>query len=261
MLKLRDITKQMIARLEQRSGCHVHVMEDPKLDTLSKIKIARGNMPAHIISYKPGLKNESPDYSIIFQCAMALRVFDCAPDERRLIAASPTANESLQDILVRPNGIAEKFQLSGSDLDAFTGKLVDGLIAHLCSIPLSLRVSETISIDHPELLDLEVVHVERELLINKETLSAQIRELMPPQVFDPTQAISSAYVHFWAERLERPEIVNPYRLAGFESQGIELLKIYEGIPGDPANDCELIDAWAEYLGIRDWYTWLPYQAP
>jgi hypothetical protein len=260
-LKLRDTTQQMIALLEQKSGCLVHVMEDPRLENLSSIKIARGNMPAHIISYKPGLKNEAPDYSIIFQCAMALRVFDCPPDERRLIAASSTANETLQDILVRPNGIAEKFQLSGAHLEGFTAKLVDGLVAHLCSIPLSLRVSETLSLEHPELLELEAVHVERELLINKETLSAQIREIMPPEVFDPTQSINAAFALFWAERLERPEIVNPYRLAGFESQGIELLKIYEGIPGEPANDCELIDAWAEHLGIRDWYTWLPYQAP
>lgn len=251
----------MIALLEQKSGCLVHVMEDPKLENLSRIKIARGNMPAHIISYKPGLKNESPDYSIIFQCAMAMRVFDCPPDERRLIAASSTANESLQAILARPNGIAEKFQLSGARLNGFTDKLVDGLIAHLCSIPLSLRVSESLSLDHPELLELEAAHVERELLINKETLSDQIQEIMPSEVFDPTQCINAAFAIFWAERLERTEIVNPYRLAGFESHGSELLKIYEGIPSDPTNDCELIDAWADHLGIRDWYTWLPYQAP
>jgi len=75
-LKLREVTNQMIAVLEQKSGCLVHVMEDPNLPTLSAIKIARGNIPAHIISYKPASKNETPDYSIIFQCALAIRLFD-----------------------------------------------------------------------------------------------------------------------------------------------------------------------------------------
>ncbi len=70
-MKLRETTKQIIALLEQKSGYLVHVRrpEDPNLPTISTIIIARGNLPAHIISYKPGLKNESPDYSIIFQCA------------------------------------------------------------------------------------------------------------------------------------------------------------------------------------------------
>lgn len=260
-MKLRETTKQLIALLEKKSGYLVHVREDPNLPTISKIIIARGNLPAHIISYKPGLKNEAPDYAIIFQCAMAIRMFDCPPDDRHLIASSRTAYESLQDILARPNGIAEKIQLSGAHLDEFTDQLVDGLIAHLRSIPLSLRVSEKLSLDHPELLELEAAHVEKEILINKETLSDRIRAIMPSEVFNPTQYINTAFAIFWADHLERPEIVNPYRLAGFESQGIELLRIHADIPNVPINDCELINAWAEYLQIRDWYTWIPYQSP
>jgi|GEM_PF-6795660 len=40
-LKLREITKQMTALLEQKSGCLVHAMEDPNLSTFSSIKNAR----------------------------------------------------------------------------------------------------------------------------------------------------------------------------------------------------------------------------
>ena len=251
----------MIALLEQKSGCLAHVMEDPNLPTLSAIKIAQGNMPAHIISYKRGLKNESPDYSIIFQCALAIRMFDCPPDDRKLIGASASGSESLQAILTRPNGIAEKNQLSGSRLDGFKNLLLDGLITHLRSVPLGLRVSESLSLEHPELLELEAAQAEQELIISKETLSERIREVTPQEVFDATQAINAAFAIFWAGRLERGEIVNPYRLAGFESQGRALLKIFEEIPNDPIHDCELIDRWADYLQIRNFYTWLPYQTP
>ena len=260
-MKLREITKQMIALLEEKSGCLVHVMEDPNLPTTSVIKIAQGNMPAHIISYKRGLKTESPDYAIIFQCAMAIRMFDCPPDDRKLIGASPLGSELLQSILTRPNGIANQIQLSGARLDGFKDQLLNGLITHLRSVPLSLRVSEKLSLDHPELLELEAEHVEQELQVNKETLSDSIREIMPQEVFNPTQCINAAFAIFWAGRLERPEIVNPYRLAGFESQGRELLKIFEETPNGPINDCELIDRWADNLQIRDWIEWLSYQSP
>jgi len=260
-LKLREITKQLITLLEEKSGCPVHVMENTNLSTMSEIKIARGNLPAHIISYKPVSKIEAPDYAIIFQCALAIRLFDCPPDDRRLIGISPSGSESLEAILTRPNGIAEKHQLSDANLDGFTDQLLHGLITHLRSVPLGLRISEKLSLDHPELLDLESTQVEKELRLNKESLTESIREVMPQEVFDPTQSINAAFAIFWAGRLERSEIVNPYRLAGFESQGTELLKIYEEIPNDPKNDYELIDRWADYLHIRDWYTWLPYQAP
>ena len=236
-------------------------MEDANLSTMSAIKIARGNLAAHIISYKPGLKTESPDYAIIFQCALAIRLFDCPPDDRKLIAVSPSGSDYLQAILTRPNGIAEKHQLSSSDLEGFKDQLLQGLVTHLRSVPLGLRISEKLSLDYPELLELETKQVEKELRLNKETLAESIREAMPQEVFNPTQCINAAFAAFWAGRLERPEIVNPYRFAGFESQGNELLKIYEGIPNEPINDCELIDSWADYLQIRDWYTWLPYQTP
>ena len=204
-MKLREITKQLITLLEEKSGCPVHVMENTNLSTMSEIKIARGNLPAHIISYKPVSKIEAPDYAIIFQCALAIRLFDCPPDDRRLIGISPSGSESLEAILTRPNGIAEKHQLSDANLVSFTDQLLHGLITHLRSVPLGLRISEKLSLDHPELLDLESKQVEKELRLNKESLTESIREVMPQEVFDPTQSINAAFATFWAGRIERSE--------------------------------------------------------
>jgi hypothetical protein len=48
-------------------------------------------------------------------------------------------------------------------------------------------------------------------------------------------------------------------LHGFEPAGIELLKILERVPRDAAHDYELVDEWAKFLGIRDWYVWTKYE--
>ena len=135
------------------------------------------------------------------------------------------------------------------------------MITHLRSVPVGLRVSEKLTLDYPELLALEAVNVEKELAIAKESLSTRVREMMPAEIYEPTQTINAAYALFWAERLEKPVVVNPFHLAGFDTSGQQLLGIYESVPGDPAHDCELIDRWAEYLKVRSWYSWLPYQAP
>lgn len=138
-------------------------------------------------------------------------------------------------------------------------QLLQGLITHLYSIAVGLRVSESLTIDYPELLEFESPHVERELKTNLEGLSDSVREIMPQEVFDATHRINAAYALYWENRLEQPEIINPYRLRGFESTGNELLKIFESISSDAAHDYELVDSWAECLGIRDWYVWTGYE--
>ena len=124
-----------------------------------------------------------------------------------------------------------------------------------------LRVSEKLTLEYPELLELEAVNVEKELAIAKESLSVRVREMMPAEIYNPTQYINAAYALFWAERLEKPVVVNPFHLGGFDKYGQQLLDIYESVPSDPSHDCELIDRWADYLKIRSWYSWLLYQAP
>ncbi len=260
-MKLREISRKAIASLEEKSGYLVTVLENPNLPTLANIRIARGNLPAHVLTYKPGDKTESPDFTICWQCEMALRMFECPADQRFLIAGNPEGEGALDRLLRAPNGIAQKFGMSKAQLDPFKQQLLAGIITHLRSVPIGLRVSEKLTIEYPELLDLESLHVEKELTIAKETLNARIKESMPIEIYNATQYINAAYAIFWAERLEKPEIVNPFHLSRFDGQGQELLNIYNSVPDDPAHDCELIDRWADYLKIRDWYTWLPYQAP
>ncbi|MGE5373506.1 MAG: hypothetical protein ACM3XO_00495 [Bacteroidota bacterium] len=72
------------------------------------------------------------------------------------------------------------------------------------------------------------------------------------------QSISAAHALYWSQRYGKPEMFNPYRLEGFEKAGQKLVEILEQIPDQPSHDQELVDAWGKYLGVTDWYTWLPY---
>ena len=256
-MKLRDTTRKIISRLEEASGYPVQVMEDPDLSTIAVIRIARGNMPAHILKYIP--LTPPVDYTICWQCSLALRLFERKPEQRFQIASSPETSGQLDKILSAPNGLAHKLGLAKAQTDSLRDQLLQGLITHLYSVAIGLRVSESLTIDYPELLDLESQHVERELKMNREGLSDKMREMMPQEVYNATHKINTAYALTWSNRLERPEIANPYRLHGFEAAGNELLQIFEFVPNDAAHDYELVDAWAEALGIRSWYVWTRYE--
>jgi hypothetical protein len=49
--KLRDTTKKIISQLEEKSGYPVEVMEDKNLPVFASLRIARGALPAHILSF------------------------------------------------------------------------------------------------------------------------------------------------------------------------------------------------------------------
>ena len=160
-----------------------------------------------------------------------------------------------------PGGLAQKFGLSKSQLEPFRDQLLGGLITHLRSVPVGLRVVNWLGRNYPQLRDLERKHADKELAVGVDSLAPRIRDMMPKGIFQPTHYINAAHAIFWGERLEKPNLVRPYRSMGFDKHGKRLLEILGEIPDAPIHDKELIDAWADYLNIREWYSWIPYIAP
>jgi hypothetical protein len=140
-------------------------------------------------------------------------------------------------------------------------QLYDGLLLHLRSIPIGLRVSEWLAQRYPELTSAQEASVRKELDQAQATLRPELKEMMPAKVYDATQVINAAYAIFWAEKWGQDVYVNPYRLYRYEKGGRKLLNIWKDLPPSPAFDQELIDAWAAALELQGWYIWIPYQPP
>ena len=73
-MPLREITRSIIALVENLSGRSVVVSEDASLKTLAASRIARGANRIHTISFNPSVVRE-PDYLICYQCGFILRLF------------------------------------------------------------------------------------------------------------------------------------------------------------------------------------------
>ena len=259
---LRDTTRKIISRLEEISGYLVQMVEDKNLATFASLTVAtvaRAPLSSHILSFNAPPHDSSLDFILCWQCSLAARLFEREPEQRFQIASSPESAGQLDTILYAPNGVVTKHGLDQAHTVALRDQLLQGLIVHLYSVAVGLRVSERLTLDYPELLEFESEHVQRELNTNHAGLSDKVREMLPREVFDATHKINTAYALYWSRHLEKPEIVNPYRSHGFESAGEKLLKIFESILGDAGHDYELVDTWAETLGIRNWYVWVKYE--
>jgi hypothetical protein len=218
-LTLRAITREIIQLVEDRTGIPVRVTEDPKLPVIATVRMARaGGLPAHMISYKqtPG---EVPDYQICFECGYILRLFDNPPDKRFDITDTIKGREEVDKMIEAPGGLASKYRLGKPQIEQMRSQFLSGLIVHLRSIPVGLRVSEWLSANYPDLEALEKDHVQKELEVNRQSIGTEVKEITPTKVFQAAQSISSAYAWYWSQIYGKPELFNLYRLNGFEKQG------------------------------------------
>jgi hypothetical protein len=146
-VKLREVTRKVIDDLEEKSGYPVEVIEDPSLSSPATFRIAREDFSSHELRYKPAGRTQPPDYNICWHCYVAMRLYACPPDQRFLMALTPAGGMELEAILSSPNGISRRYGLDRAKLQAYKGSLLNAIIVHLNSIPIGLRVSETLTID------------------------------------------------------------------------------------------------------------------
>jgi len=257
-MNLRDTTRDIIDTVEQQTGFMVEVLEEPALPTMAVVHMARRyGLPAHVIRYRPST-NQPPDYLICFQCGFVLRLFENPPEKRFEVASTADGQEMVEKMLhARVGGVG----LDRRQLAPVARQMYDGIVVHLRSIPIGLRVSAWLDDQYPELRQLQRVQVMSELADNAGSLDPQIKALTPEIIYNASAAINAAFALFWSQRYKKPSVTQPYVKAGCRKQGADLMDIWDQVPKDASHDQELIDLWAQALGLSDWYQWVPYQPP
>jgi len=149
-MTFRDVTRAVIKRVEDVSGCPVVVSEDASLKTLAASRIARGENRFHTISFNPSAVKE-PDYLICYQCGFILRLFAVPASERIDLASTTEGRRVMHRLLKAPDGPGRKLKLSPEAIEGLRDQLFDGLMTQLRSIPIGFRVDAWIMREYPEL--------------------------------------------------------------------------------------------------------------
>jgi hypothetical protein len=246
---------QVLRLVHERTGKPVHVEPDRGLppNVLAKLDVARGGSPVHRIGIQPSAINE-PDYLIVFQAGFLLRRFAVLPAHRCDFAERPKANDTVRR-WVENNPNARSI-VSGSNPQLIR-LLCSGLLNQLRSMPVGLRVDDWIRREYPELATLQRKALDRQLNDNAAGLQPEVQRAMPAEALRASLGMNAAFALYWARSLSLPQLVIPYRAAGYEKIGIGLLEEWDRIPSGPESDDDLVDAWANPLGMADWYQWMP----
>jgi hypothetical protein len=84
-------------------------------------------------------------------------------------------------------------------------------------------------------------------------LGPSVRAFAPQRIIDANVGMSCAFAKFWAATWNEPEVALPFTSAGYGRIGDELLGLVQSLDRSPDGDRELVNQWAERLGLADWF--------
>ncbi len=250
-----EAAKSIQQRLEQSSGKPVVIDRSNELLGYATIRIAEVNAPAHLFRYKPEFEPELP-YLLAFQCGLALRTVEAKPGNRFDVSSTDALSVELPQ-LVREHLKTHSPHVVDSVIPQFALQLANGLGAQIRTIPVSIRVEAMLAADYPCLYPFQRKNNERHLQESMAALGANIRAIAPPKVLDANVGMSAAFAKFLARQWNEPHLATAFVSAGYGKIADDLLNLIDTIDASPDGDRQLVDAWAETVGISDWYVTVP----
>lgn len=252
MKHLRQVTKDILQSVELVTGKSVQLMRDENLTVLAALSMARNGAEFHVLRYKPS--NEPMDYLVAHQAGYLLRLYECSPEKRFDFSVTGIGEQTVAALL-NANGKTSDQDETG--IDAASKMLTQWTLMNLRSLPIGMRIDAWIYSQYPELNDLQIVGMATQQQQNINLLSHKIADHYIPS---PLMGSISAFAMFADRLLGVDQFATPFVAAGLQHSGTELLQIWDEIPKEATNDCELVDAWAMHASIRNWYEWTLYKS-
>jgi hypothetical protein len=253
----QQVTQDVLRAVEETTGRPVVVQPDPSLGTLlAKLTMARGSAAAHLVTYNPSAG--TVDYVVCFQCGFLLRMFMVPEAERFSLAGSWRGRKETEKLItehLRKKGMSLPKETRSKLVEQFFG----GIIQQLRSVPIGLRIDSWLQQSFPGLSEQQKKAIDRQLNDNAASLRPEVRQIAPAKVFEANVGMNAAFAQFWSRTWNNPLLAVPYKSSGDWAIGEKLLKLFDEIPNDPANDKKLIDTWGSHVGLTGWYEFVPYE--
>ena len=238
----------LIAEVESASGFPVALLQDPSIPSKATIRRASGSVTAHLLRYQRD--NALTDYFIAFQCGLLLRGLAEDPEPPLQLAGKRDRRERVISQVEKLNR-----HLSSAQARQVGGQLYDSLMVQLRSVAPGLLVDRELHRRWPSLHPAQAEAMEQEIASTLPALAPDFGQGIPAELITASKAMSSAYAFTAADLLAAPDLAVPYQAVGLEGVGRRLIALADAAEQTRLRDCQLIDSWAEEIGLRGWYRW------
>lgn len=242
---------EAVRRAETLSGRPIRLLEDASLPVIATLSMARDGATEHVLRYRPRV---GPiDYFVLYQIGFLNRLFRCPAADRMDLMPTGTAAEQVATLVTA--GLAPGAE-DTRHAYSFSATVAQWALVTLRSHPTGMRIDQWIHDEFPELRELQARGMADMQQMNTGALTHRMGTLRVPSTL---LALNSVYALYADRLLDQERFAIPYEAAGALEDGTRLLALWDQGNSSPQGDQSMIDRWAECLGMRPWYRWIPHR--
>jgi hypothetical protein len=256
ILNLLESTKSIIQLAEDVSHKKFQFIEKRDMDYFARVKPARMHMASHLIYYKTE-HNELINHLVAHECGHIIRMFS-VPEEKRLVPKTTddikrTALTEIEDDI---NKLSSSMPFS--QLAQVVNMWYNGTITQVTNQPPDIMIEKWIHDNYEELIELQLQSIKKQHDESIVALTKRVARMTPKKIYEVSNVMNFCFFKYLGLYLNE-DYLKPYWDFRYKRKAEELAKITQNYKDDYLGDLEMINKWAEYLEITNWFTWTDFE--
>lgn len=248
-----DPVPAVLEEVKNITGKGIEFIPTENLTTYAALKMARKDMPSHLIYYKKE-HDEIINHLIVHECGHLLRIFKCPENQRLMPYSDPRikhdALKTIESEIMALTNILSEEQIAHV-IDIW----YNGLIRQVTNLPPDIMIEKWIYDQFPPLRPLQLKSLKKQHSESMTGLTETVHRTTPPTILFATNVMNYAFFRILGLHVGR-NFVREYSSSRYIGKGKELASITEKNYTDShEGDNVMIDKWAAFVNISDWFKW------
>jgi hypothetical protein len=248
-----DPVPAVLEEVKNATGKGIEFIVKDNLTTYAALKMARKDMPSHLIYYK-NKHDEIINHLIVHECGHIFRIFKC-PENQRLMPYSDPQMKYNALKTIENEIMALTDSLSEDQIAHLIDIWYNGLIHQVTNLPPDIMIEKWIYDQFPTLRPLQLKSLKKQHSESMAGLTETVHRMTPPTILFATNVMNYAFFRILGLHVGR-NFIREYSSSRYIGKGKELASITERNYTDShEGDNVMIDKWAAFVNISDWFKW------
>ena len=248
-----DPVSEVLEEVKSITGKGIEFIQKEDLPTYAALKMARKNMPSHLIYYKKE-HDEIINHLIVHECGHLFRIFKC-PENQRLV---PYSNDQMKYNALKK--IENEIQaltkiLSEDQIAQIINLWYNGIIRQVTNLPPDIMIEKWIYDQFPKLRALQLKSLNKQLAEALSGLSETVSRMTPYTILYTSNVMNYAFFRILGLHIGQ-NFTRQFSSTIYIGKGKELASMTEkDYTNSHEGDNIMIEKWAAFVKISDWFKW------